>query len=143
MRLKQLKSILFFALLFTANNTLAKEVVVLPDPIVLGSSADDCLAILQKPSSNNIKVYPEQLLIDILDGKIGGVVAVYGRSVRFNEVEKAINLTYRKWSVIKFEESTNRVRLWRVSSHKFTIQLSTNNENRVQLVFLPFIGGNP
>ena len=51
-----------------------------------------------------------------------GMTAIYDKTVSFDDIRAAIDERYKTWSVPEFANSP--LKMWRVASEKFAIQLS-------------------
>jgi hypothetical protein len=75
-------------------------------------------------------VYPKQLLIDMNQDCLYCLQAIYDKSVSVQDVEVAIDGHYLASKNTDFEKSP--LRLWRVESEKFAIQLSADDKKDVK-----------
>jgi hypothetical protein len=94
--------------------------------------------------------YPKQLRIDFSNGSTittpngslfefpngvpYGLTAVYDKSVTIEAVEASINEHYAKWT---YSDPTPNLKLWRVESEKFVIQLTSRKKDGPQVIYLP------
>ena len=117
---------------FTADN------IVLPDPKIFQMDIFDCLPFLQENSRNKDYVCPKQITYDIIKRKITGIIAIYDELVKFDDVENAINKDYEKWRVKSLDNKQVNVRVWRVESLRFVIQLSRDDDGDIQVIFMKF-----
>ena len=111
-----------------ANCQIAKEEsrshLVLPNPKLLRCSSSDCFLLwLEKPAEANA-VFPKQTIIDMNQNCLYGLRVLYDKSVPLADVKAAIDERYGKWAYAKNDDATMPVKLWRVESEKFAIQLS-------------------
>ena len=111
-----------------ANCQTAKEEnrthLVLPNPKLLRCSSSDCFLLwLEKPAEANA-VFPKQTIIDMNQNCLYGMRVLYDKSVPLADVKAAIDERYGKWAYAKNDDATMPVKLWRVESEKFAIQLS-------------------
>lgn len=120
------------------ENTFAEEVIILPEASMCNADISNCVHLFPPVKSHKQGVYPEQISFDIFEKKVKGLIATYDKSVNFSNVEKAINKLYAEWEVESLNDKNVDVRVWRVQSLRFVIQLSKNDENRVQVILLPF-----
>ena len=124
-----------------------KSIIVLPNPKLLTCKGADCSGFWSKESEHNT-VFPKQLFIDTEAGCVYGMTARYDKSVSVDDLAAAVDERYGKWTIPHFEKGP--LRLWRVESEKFAIQLAVldqRDEKRgvaeagtKQLIFLPFGG---
>ncbi len=111
-----------------ANCQTAKEEnrshLVLPNPKLLRCSSSDCFLLwMEKPAEANA-VFPKQTIIDMNQNCLYGMRVSYDKSVPLADVKAAIDERYGKWAYPKNDDATMPVKLWRVESEKFAIQLS-------------------
>jgi hypothetical protein len=124
--------------------------VVLPNPKLLGCGSLACaqLWLINEPVPD--AKYPKQLRIDFSDGSTittpngslfefpngvpYGLTAVYDKSVTIEAVEASINEHYAKWT---YSDPTPNLKLWRVESEKFVIQLTSRKKDGPQVIYLP------
>lgn len=117
--------------------------VVLPNPNLI-ECASSPSQLWQDENTWASAVHPVQLQMDHFDGRgcPKGIVALYGKAVSVEDIRSALDRRYRKWA--KAENSAVPVKLWRVESEKFGIQLSTIANDRgdeagmKQLIYLSF-----
>jgi hypothetical protein len=103
--------------------------IVLPNPKLLRCGSSDCSHLwLEQPEVN--AVYPKQLLIDMNQDCLYGLQAIYDKSVSVQDIEVAIDEHYLASKNTDFEKS--HLRLWRVESEKFAIQLSADDKRDVK-----------
>jgi hypothetical protein len=102
-----------------------KSHVVVPSPKLLRCKSSDCFQLwLDKPEAH--AVFPNQLLIDTNQDCVYGLTAYYDKSVSVHEIELAIDEHYSGSKNTAFEKTS--IRLWRVESEKFAIQVSESNK---------------
>lgn len=102
-----------------------KSHVVLPSPQLLRCKSADCYQLWsEKPEADAI--FPNQLLMDMNQDCLYGMEAIYDKSVSLHDIESAINEHYSGSKMADFEKT--HLRLWRVESEKFSIQLSESNK---------------
>jgi len=78
---------------------------------------------MEKPAEANA-VFPKQTIIDMNQNCLYGMRVSYDKSVPLADVKAAIDERYGKWAYPKNDDATMPVKLWRVESEKFAIQLS-------------------
>lgn len=99
--------------------------IVLPNPKLLRCGPSDCSRLwLEQPEVNAI--FPKQLLIDMNQDCLYGLQALYDKSVSVRDIEVAIDEHYLASKNTAIEKS--HLRLWRVESEKFAIQLSADDK---------------
>jgi hypothetical protein len=84
---------------------------------------------------SDIGLYPEMLSLDITGGRISSLNAIYGKAVSFRQVESRVNEDYGDWASETFLDT--EIRLWRVETMRFVIQLSTTEDGRVRIIYIP------
>ena len=95
--------------------------LVLPNPKLLRCKSADCFQLwLETPTEPNA-IFPKQLVIDMKQNCLYGMTATYDKSVSLDDVKAAIDERYGKWELAQFANSP--IKLWRVESEKFAIQL--------------------
>ena len=134
--------------------------IALPNPRLLGCGAPTCQLWLEENLPADA-IYPLRMNLDIFDGfdppKLRGadqngapygLITWYDKSVLPEEVEAAINSVYGR-SMVRDTEDTP-VKLWRVESEKFVIQLvkcgkhfDGCDEGNIQLIYLAFVPKAP
>ena len=74
-------------------------------------------------------VYPVQVTMDHFDksGCPQGMVAMYDKTVSVEDIKAALDRRYGKGAI--WDNSSHRVKLWRVESDKFAIQLATIDDS--------------
>jgi hypothetical protein len=119
--------------------------IVLPNASLVGCNSPSCYQVLPNASSDTISdtsaVYPWQVILDFNQPAIIGLTALYDQPVTIDDVQAAVDERYGKWAKANFR--TGPVRLWRVESERFSIQLSTNGNGMVQLIYLTFDARHP
>jgi len=95
--------------------------IVLPSPQLLQCKSSDCFNLWPGTPPANA-VFPKQVSIDLNQGCIYGLTALYDKSIPLNDVESAIDERYGKWVVPGF--AGPGMRIWRVESEKFVISLT-------------------
>jgi hypothetical protein len=63
-------------------------------------------------------------MIDMKQNCLYGFTAIYDKSISLGDVKAAIDERYGKWAFPKNDDAAMPVKLWRVESEKFAIQLS-------------------
>jgi len=96
--------------------------IVLPNPKVLRCKSSDCSQVWLEKSTETNAVYPKQVIIDMNQGCLYGMTALFDKSVPLGDIKAAIDERYGKWAVPEFVNSP--LGIWRVESEKFAIQLS-------------------
>jgi hypothetical protein len=95
--------------------------IVLPNPQLLRCKSSDCFNLWPGTPPANA-VFPKQVSLDFNQGCIYGLTALYDKSIPVDDVESAVDERYAKWVVPPF--AGPGLRLWRVESEKFAIQLT-------------------
>ena len=130
-----LYSIIMF---FNPGDAFTTDSIVLPDPIIFQKVVLDCIPLLNKNSVNKAFIYPKQITYDIVKRKITGIIAIYDKSVGFDNVENVINKDYEKWRIKSLDSKEVDVRVWRVKPSGFVIQLGKDDDGDVQVIFMKF-----
>ncbi len=86
------------------------------------------------PDANDI--YPKQVVVDLFDNSPCplGVMARYDKSVSMDDLKAAIDEHYGQWALAN--NDTAPVKLWRVKTEKFAIQLGDVDDRMVKLAKL-------
>lgn len=95
--------------------------VVLPNPKLLRCASSDCFSLWSERASEPNAVFPQRLSVDMDQHCLYGLTALYEKSISLEELKAAIDERYGNWAVHGFEQSSLKV--WRVESEKFAIQL--------------------
>jgi hypothetical protein len=105
--------------------------IVLPNSKLLACRASACSQLWLDDSPNPI--YPRQVLVDIFgEGPCPlGLQAIYEKSVSLDDLKASIDEQYGKWALPS--NSSSPVKLWRVESEKFAIQLSVTSDRTKEL----------
>jgi hypothetical protein len=96
--------------------------IVLPNPKLLRCNPSDCDQVWLKNSVQTSAIFPRQVSIDMNQSCLYGMTAIYDKTVSFDDIRAAIDERYKTWSVPEFANSP--LKMWRVASEKFAIQLS-------------------
>jgi hypothetical protein len=86
------------------------------------------------PIADSHAVYPSKVLVDINDGGIIGLIALYNPSTSIDVIKAAIDERYGKWAAPDFK--TGPLNLWRIEPEKFVIQLVKYDNGTIQLIYL-------
>lgn len=135
MKLRKYLIILSILCLAIGHTAFANQVINLPNIDLVGKELHNSYSLTTKETDGGA-INPEQFMIDISKEKISGIVAIYGKNVEFSELTKAINKKYKRW-LLEISKN-NSLKIWRITPKKFTIQLSMHDEDRAQIVILPF-----
>jgi hypothetical protein len=95
--------------------------IILPNSQLLRCNSSDCFQLWSgdmKPDA----LRPNQILIDMNQGCIYGITAMYDKSVPLDRIKSGIDDLYKQWSVSNSSDSN--FYLWRVETEKFAIQLT-------------------
>jgi hypothetical protein len=112
----------------------ASQNILLPNPDMLGSKISECISIFSKVESAVETNYPETVQFDIQEKKVTGIMLIYSEAINIDEVQNSIDALYGKW----FDKGLhiNGVKVWRISPSGFTISLSKNDDNKIQVIFM-------
>lgn len=116
--------------------------VILPNSKLIGCKSSDCPQMFPDPAPEEA-VFPWQVSLDFNDGRVIGLTALYDHPISIDEVEAAINARYLNWANKSNNDRTVPVKLWRIESEKFAIQLCVNDDGMVQLIYLIFDARHP
>jgi hypothetical protein len=116
--------------------------IVLPNASLIGCKVPSCYQVLPDASTDTSAVYPWQVDLDFNQPAIIGLTALYDQPTSIDDVQAAVDQRYEKWAVADFR--TGPVRFWRVEPpEKFVIQLATNENGMVQLIYLSYDAKHP
>lgn len=123
------------------------ERIALPSARLLRCKSSDCLLWSGEPGQQNV-AYPKQVILDMNRDCLYGMTVLYDKSVSIENVKEGIDGRYGNWAMKGFENLP--VRLWRVESEHFSIQLSeadkkderahTADAGTKQVIYLAFGG---
>lgn len=130
------------------GNSKSANRIALPNPHLLGCSAMSCSHLWFDDAVGSNALYPTQVTIDISTCP-RGLTAHYAPSVSLDDIQMELDRHFGKWALPG--NSAQPVRLWRVESEQFAIQLATITSNDAQqtshatqeapqLTYLPFNG---
>lgn len=126
--------------LFLNHSAISQDYIILPDPDMLGITIDQCKIKFINNSYNKKTIHPAQIIFDINNNKeISGIIVKYKtEDVSFGDVEQALDSIYIKWKLKRFQNTS--LRLWRIEKKRFAINLSFDEDNDIQIIFLTFVG---
>jgi hypothetical protein len=121
-------SAIILALVLMPAHTSTKEPerqIMLPNPQLLGCQAAACSQLWLQNSASSNAVYPYQLTIDMLNHSTCplGILARYDSSVPLSEIQAEVDSLYAG-SALPSNATVSALKLWRVESEKFAIQLA-------------------
>jgi len=98
--------------------------VVLPNPKLLRCVSSHCAQLWRDKVPDANDIYPKQVVVDLFDNSPCplGVMARYDKSVSMDDLKAAIDEHYGQWALAN--NDTAPVKLWRVKTEKFAIQLA-------------------
>lgn len=126
------------ASLFAATPT---PPIILPDSKLIGCKVSTCSQVMPDPIADSHAVYPWKVLVDINEGGIIGLIALYDTSTSIDVIKAAIDDRYGKWAIPEFK--TGPVNLWRIEPEKFVIQLAKYDNGTIQLIYLTLGAKHP
>jgi hypothetical protein len=95
--------------------------VVLPNSKLLRCSSSNCFQLFSEAVERKA-ISPKQVVLDIDNGCIYGMTAMYEKSVPIDWIKSGIDEDYKQWFVSY--PSDSNLYLWRVGPQKFAVQLS-------------------
>src|SRR5882724_4258823 len=128
MRQGEMKRLMATAVLlfgFATSQTATEENsrgILLPSPKLLRCRSSECSQLWLEKSGETSPICPKQLILDMNQGCLYGLTALYEKSIPAEEVMAAIDARYEKSSLSNFANSS--LRLWRIEPDKFAIQMS-------------------
>jgi hypothetical protein len=123
----------------SAADKLAQH-IILPDPKLIGCKASACSQVMPDPIADSHAVYPWKVLVDINEGSIIGLIALYDQSTSIDVIKASIDDRYDKWTVPDFK--TGPMMIWRVEPERFVISL-TRYGNGSSVIYLGFDPKHP
>lgn len=99
--------------------------LVLPNSKLLRCNSSNCFQLFSE-SIEQRAMAPRQVILDMRDGCIYGLTALYDKSVPIDLMKSGIDDVYKQWSVN--DASDSKLYLWRVEPEKFGIQLSVTTK---------------
>jgi hypothetical protein len=93
------------------------------------------------PTADPHAVYPWQVSVDINQGAVIGLTALYDPSTPIDIIKASIDERYRKWALPEFK--TGPMNIWRVEPERFVISLSTADNGMISVIYLAFDAKHP
>jgi len=112
------------ALTSLASHGQVAKRVILPNSKLIRCVSLECSWLWQDKAPEANDIYPKEVTVDLPDNLpcALGVKAVYDKSASMDDLKAAIDTRYGKWAFAT--NATSPVKLWRVESERFSIQLS-------------------
>lgn len=112
--------------------------IVLPSSSPMKACSSSRVQLWQDAPADTNAVYPAQVSFDhFINGSCPrGILALYDKSVSLDEIKAALDLRYSKWA----QAGNSNIKLWRVESEKFAIQLATVEDGVKQVIYIAFTG---
>jgi hypothetical protein len=129
-----------FAMGLTCCGTRVQEPdgrVVLPNIKLPGCDSPRCSLIWPDKSSAPNPAYPKHVSVDLENGSIRAVMAIYDQSVTIEEIKGAVDQRYGKWA-LPTSDPHSHMRLWRVEPEKFAISLFDDDDGTKSLFYFAF-----
>lgn len=126
--MKRVLAAVLLVLVPTYSQTVSKETrsrIVLPNPDLLRCKSSACSQTWLEKSDQANAVFPKQVIIDMNQGCLYGITALYDSSIPVDEIRNALDERYGKWAV----SMAIPLRVWRVEPDNFAIQLSVADKN--------------
>ena len=95
--------------------------IVLPNPKLLRCSTSDCFQLWSEATEEKA-IFPKQMIVDMGQGCIYDMTALYDKSVSLDQIVSAIDDRYKQSTVSGLSYSSLHV--WRVEDQKFSIQVT-------------------
>jgi hypothetical protein len=114
--------------------------IILPDPKLIGCKVSTCSQVMPDPSADSHAVYPWKVLVDINEGGIIGLIALYDQSTSIDVIKASIDDRYDKWTLPDFK--TGPMMIWRFEPGRFVISLSRYG-NAISVIYLAFDPKHP
>ncbi len=109
--------------------------VVLPNSKLIGCKASACSQVWQDIPTDAAAIYPHNISIDIENGAVLGIVALYDKSVSVADIKASIDDHYGK-STYVIDNETSPVKVWRAEPEKIAIQLAVEDDGMKQVIYL-------
>jgi hypothetical protein len=98
------------------------EHIILPDSKLIGCRVSTCSQVMPDPIADATAIYPWQVSVEITDGTISGLTALYDPSTSIDVVRASIDHRYGKWAVHGL--GRGRAKTWRIEPEKFVVSLA-------------------
>jgi hypothetical protein len=98
------------------------EPIILPDSKLIGCKVSKCSQVMPDPIADSHAIYPWQVRVDISDGAISGLTALYDPSTSIDVIKACIDDRYGKWAV--HGRDRGRAKTWRIEPEKFVVSLA-------------------
>ncbi len=98
------------------------EPIILPDPKLIGCKASACSQVMPDPIAGSRAIHPWQVFVDINDGAIIGLTALYDPSISIDVIKASIDDRYGKWAV--HGRDGGRTKTWRIEPERFVVSLA-------------------
>jgi hypothetical protein len=118
----------------------AAEAVILPDPKLIGCKVSTCSQVMPDPIADSYPIYPWKVLVDINEGGIIGLMALYDPSTSIDVIKASIDERYGKWAAPDFK--TGPIMFWRIEPERLVISLSRDG-NGISVIYLVFGAKHP
>ena len=108
--------------------------IVLPNPQLIHCHAAGCSQLWKEEPSNGTAVYPSQVLTDLVNGEVVGLIAVYDKSVSTEELRDALGKLAGKSPLFQSSSGTG----WRIESEQLAISVFNGLDGAKQVSYLKF-----
>jgi hypothetical protein len=115
--------------------------IILPDPKLIGCKASTCSHVMPDPITDSHAVYPRKVLVDISEGGIIGLIALYDPSTSIDVIKASIDDRYGKWAAADFK--TGPIMFWRIEPERLVISLSKDDTKGIPVIYLAFGAEHP
>jgi len=115
--------------------------IILPDSKLIGCKASTCSRVMPDTVAGSHAVYPWQVSVDITDGAIIGLTALYDPSTPIDLIKASIDERYGRWAVPGLDKGP--VKLWRIEPERFVISLSTDDNGMISVIYLALGAKHP
>ena len=126
----------FIVILFIASNAYS-EVIQIVNTDFLGSSADQPITFLGTNHKNSHAT--KSISVDIESGCYSAATVVYSELLTISKVKQALNHKYQKYES-KITRGKPLAGLWRNQDKKFAIQITTDDDGDILVLYVRFRG---
>ena|SRR5256885_7243283 len=109
--------------------------IVLPNSKLVGCKASGCSQVWQDIETSTTVIYPNKISIDIENGAVLGITALYDKSISVADLKASIDGHFGK-STYVIDNETAPVKVWRVEPQRISIQLATEDDGTKSVIYL-------
>lgn len=128
------KYILTLLLTVVASNSFSKDIHVF-NTKVLGSKTNEPIFLINKQNQDGIE--PISITVDTKNGHYIAATVIYPHEAIVSEVKAILNQHYQKYE-LDFTRKYPAKGLWRNEDEKYSIQLTTDDEGNILVIYVRF-----